>query len=216
MPFVAIKTAATLDSKISTKTGSSKWITSDKSRKFVQKLRNRYDAILTSSKTVIADNPSLTARGKGYKQPVRVILDSSLSTNPSSKVYNNDGVKVFLVYCSSKKHKVSDYPENVTLLKVKSDKNGKPDLISTLKILYEKGIYSILVETGGTLCGEFIKQRLADKIYHFIAPKIMGDKDGVNFVEGFDISDIKECRNYKITTFKNLNPDILLEIYPTD
>ena len=71
-----------------------------------------------------------------------------------------------------------------------------------------------MIEAGGMLCGEFIKQNLVDKIYHFIAPKIMGDKSGINFAEGFDISDIKECHNFKITALKNLNPDILLELYP--
>ena len=75
-PFIAIKTASTLDGKIATKTGSSKWITSAESREVVQNLRNKYDAILTSSSTVIKDNPSLTARGKGYRNPVRIVFDS--------------------------------------------------------------------------------------------------------------------------------------------
>ena len=213
-PFVVIKTAATLDGKIATQKGSSKWITSEKSRNYVQKLRNKYDAILTSSNTVISDNPSLTARGKGLKNPVRIILDSCLKTEPGAKVYNNDGVKVLLFYCEEKKHNKNDYPKNVVLIKVKPDKYGKPDLKTVLKEVYKRGINSIMIEAGGTLNGEFLRQNLVDKIYHFIAPKILGDKNGINFVEGFDTSDIKECRNFKIAALNNLNPDILLELYP--
>ena len=213
-PFVVVKTAVTLDGKIAAKTGSSKWITSDKSRKSVQKLRNRYDAILTSSNTIIKDNPSMTARGRGYKNPIRIILDTSLKTDPKSKIYNNDGVTVLLFYCEAKNHNVTDYSQNVELIKIKKSKTGKPDLKAVLKEIYKREINSVMIEAGGILCGEFLKLNLVDKIYYFIAPKIMGDKDGVNFIEGFDISKIQECRNFKITAFKNLNPDILLELYP--
>ena len=73
---------------------------------------------------------------------------------------------------------------------------------------------SVLIEAGGVLNGAFLKENLVDKIYHFAAPKIAGDKDSHNFVEGFDLADINKCRNFKISTLKNLNPDILIEYYP--
>ena len=95
-PFITIKTATTLDGKIATKTGSSKWITGEKARKKVQKLRHQYDAILTSSSTIITDNPSLTCRLKNGKNPIRIILDTNLKTSPNSKVYTNDGTKVYI------------------------------------------------------------------------------------------------------------------------
>ncbi len=214
-PFVAIKTATTLDGKIASKTSSSKWITSESARKYVQKLRNRYDGILTSSNTVISDNPSLTARGKGLKNPVRIILDSHLKTNPNSKVYNNDGIKVLLFHTGENLiNNPKDYPKNVKLIKVRFTKNKRINLKEALKIIYNEKINSILVEAGGILFGEFIKQNLADKIYHFIAPKTLGDINAKSFIQGFDISDIKECRNYKITTLKILKPDVMFELYP--
>ena len=215
-PFIAIKIATTLDGKIATKTGSSKWITSEKSRNYVQKLRNRYDAILTSSKTVIVDNPSLTLRKgqSGQKKLTRIILDSTLQTSPEAKVYNNDGAKVFLICCeeSNLKNSPNSYPKNVTIIKVKANKKGKIDLNEAIKKLYLQGVNSILVEAGGVLCGEFLKQNLVDKIYQFVAPKILGDKNATNFVEGFDIATIDECKSFKISKIKNLTPDILLEI----
>ena len=96
-PFVVIKTATTLDGKIATQTGNSKWITDESSRLEVQKLRNKYDAILTSSATVIEDNPKLTCRLKNGRNPVRIILDTNLSTDENSNVYNNDGTKVYII-----------------------------------------------------------------------------------------------------------------------
>ncbi len=94
--FVAIKTATTLDGKIATSNNSSKWITSPKSRKIVQKIRNSYDAILTSSNTIINDNPHLNCRVKGYKSPVRVVLDSNLRTTKDHNVYIDDNIQVYL------------------------------------------------------------------------------------------------------------------------
>ncbi|MBS6552653.1 MAG: bifunctional diaminohydroxyphosphoribosylaminopyrimidine deaminase/5-amino-6-(5-phosphoribosylamino)uracil reductase RibD [Clostridium sp.] len=209
-PFIAIKTASTLDGKIATKNGSSKWITTEKARKHVQKLRNKYDAILTGSSTVIADNPSLTARIKNGINPIRVIIDSNARTSADSKVFNNDGTKVILAVFAQAD--TSKYPENVEIIKCpKQDTTGKIDLQFLTRKLYEKGVRSILVEAGGTLNGAFIKEKLADKLYQFIAPKILGDKDGKNFVEGFDISDINDCVKLKITNVKMFNPDIFVE-----
>lgn len=216
-PFVALKTATTLDGKIATKTGSSKWITSDLARDYVQNLRNKYDAILTSSSTVIADNPSLTARKDGCISPIRIILDSRLKTNPNSKVYNNDGVKTYLFYCDEQnlENAPETYPKTTTLIKVSSNKNHI-NLTEVIEKLYALNVKSVLIEAGGILNAEFIKENLVDKIYHFIAPKTLGDNNAKSFIQNFDITNINECRKYEISTLKNLTPDILIEYYPID
>lgn len=207
-PFITIKSAATLDGKISTKTNSSKWITGEKSRKEVMKLRNCYDAVLTSSNTVIADNPSLTARIRDGKNPVRIVLDSNLRTNPKSKIYFNDGVKVFLFTLKKDNGK---YPENVCV-KTVSDKDGKPNLNDVVSVLWKEGIKSILIEAGGTLNGAFIRQNLADKLILFLAPKILGDKKAKNFIEGFNIKDINDSKILDIVNIKQFSPDIMIEM----
>lgn len=207
-PFITIKSAATLDGKISTKTNSSKWITGEKARKEVMRLRNAYDAILTSSNTVISDNPALTARIRGGKNPVRIILDSNLRTNPESKVYFDDGVKVFLFTLKKDNGK---YPKNVCVKTVSADNIGKVNLNEVVSILWSEGIKSILVEAGGKLNGAFIKQKLADKLILFLAPKILGDKDGKNFIEGFDIKDINNSKILDIINIKQFAPDIMIE-----
>ena len=210
MPFIAIKTAATLDGKIASKTGSSKWITDEKARNYVQKLRNKYDAILTGSGTVIADNPSLTCRMKNGKNPIRIIVDSKAACNPDSNVFNDDGTKVF--WAVAEKTIIEHKNKNVEVIKCPLSKiSGKIDLNYLVQTLYEKGIRSILVEAGGMLNGGFIKAGLADKLYQFLAPKILGDKDGKNFAEGFDINDINDCIKLQIERVKMFEPDVLIE-----
>lgn len=209
-PFIAIKTAVTLDGKIASKTGSSKWITSSKAREYVQKLRNKYDAILTGSGTVLADDPSLTSRMKNGRNPIRVVIDSKALTSPDSKVFYNDGTKVFLAVFEATD--TSKYPQNVEIIKCpKNPESKKLDHNFLTQKLYEKGIRSILIEAGGVLNAAFIKAGLCDRLYQFSAPKILGDKDAKNFVEGFNIADINDCVQLKIERVKIFEPDVLIE-----
>ena len=209
-PFIVIKTATTLDGKIATKTGSSKWITSDKSRNLVQRLRNKYDAILTGSGTVISDNPSLTCRMKNGKNPIRIIIDSTLKTPPDAKVYQNDGTRVIIACADNIEPK--NYGENVEFIMCPLEKTtSKIDLKYLIIKLYEKGIKSILIEAGGILNGAFIKNNLADKLYHFVAPKITGDNNSMSFVNGFDTTDINKSIKLTITDVKHVIPDIMIE-----
>ena len=203
--YIAIKTATTLDGKIATKTGSSKWITNEKSRAEVQKLRNKYDAILTSSKTVIADNPSLTCRMRGGRNPVRVIVDTNLSTSPNAKVYNNDGTRVIVL--TSKNN--AKFPSHVEVV-VCPKKNGHVDLNFAMQKLFDMKIRSVLVEAGGTLNKAFMEENLADELIQFVALKILGDKQGINFVEGLDRTQISQCNNLSMVSFKPLKNDIMI------
>lgn len=208
--FIAIKTATTLDGKIATKTGSSKWITSAKARNEVQKIRNRYDAILTTSSTVIKDNPGMNCSIKNGQNPIKIILDRELKTDLNSKIYENKNEKAYIVIDENiEDSKISALPEHLIPIKCQVN-NYKLDLISLFNKLYKLGIKSVLVESGGKLNGELISFGLADKIYQFIAPKILGDKNAINAFEGRDINEISESLNYRIDSAKNFNPDILI------
>ena len=208
-PYITIKTATTLDGKIATKTGSSKWITDEASRLEVQKLRNRYDAILTSSKTVIKDNPSLTCRMKKGRNPVRIILDTNLTTPVDSKVYIDNAKIIVVTGENISDEKIKKYSENIKFIKCKL-KNGHIDLNIAVKLIYQEGIKSILVESGSILNKAFVEENLADNLIQFIAPKILGDKEGVSFIEGFERFKISECNNLNITSTKRLKNDIML------
>jgi len=186
-PFVAIKTATTLDGKIAARDNSSKWITSNKAREEVQRLRNKYDAILTTSKTVLIDNPSLTCRMDGGRNPIRIVVDRNDVLSNEYKIFNDDGTHVI---------KFSD------------------DLDNLMSVLYEQGIKSLLVEAGGVFNGALLKAGYVDKIYQFIAPKILGDNQAVSWVSGLDCENINLAKNFEISQVKNFTPDILLELYP--
>lgn len=207
--FVAVKIATTLDGKIATKTGHSKWITSEVSRNYVQKLRNKYDAILTGSGTVIADNPLMTCRLKNCRNPIRVIVDSKACVPAQANVFNADA-RVYLAVLEGAD--VSIYPKNVEIIHCPSGvDNEKINLEFLLKVLYEKGIRSILVESGAGLNGALFKMELVDKVYQFIAPKVLGDSDSMGFVQGLDKKKMDECIKLSIEKTKRFGPDIMLE-----
>lgn len=209
-PFIALKTATTLDGKIATKTGSSKWITSEKARAEVQKIRNRYDAILTTSSTIINDNPSMMCSIQNGKNPVKIILDRELKTDFNSKIYTSLGEKIYIVVDETiSDTKISTIPTNKAIIKCPTH-NCKFDLNYLFKKLFELGIMSILVEAGGKLNGELVSNNLTDKIYQFIAPKILGDKYGINAFEGRNIQEISNTLNFKFESITDFSPDILV------
>lgn len=212
--FIAIKTATTLDGKIATKTGDSKWITSEKARREVQKIRKRYDAILTTSSTIIKDNPSMTCRLKNVKNPIKIILDRELKTDLSSKIYSSKGEYIYIftdkTSSISKTHSSST---NVVIIKCKTN-NCKLDLDFIFNKLFDLGIKSVLIEAGGKLNGELISQGLVDKIYHFLAPKVLGDREGVNVFEGRNIDKISDTIDFQIEGIHNFSPDILVVYTP--
>lgn len=208
--FVAIKTATTLDGKIATKTGSSKWITSEKARDEVQKIRNRYDAILTTSSTIIKDNPSMNCNMKNGKKTIKIIMDRDLKTDFSSKIYNDSGEKTYIVVDKDiDEANLTALPKHLTVIKCPSY-NYKLDLEYLLNKIFGLGIKSILIEAGGKLNGEVVSLGFADKIYQFIAPKILGDKQGINAFEGRDTEKISNTLNFKFEGIADFKPDILV------
>ena len=213
-PFIVVKTASTIDGKIATSTGSSKWITSEVAREEVQRLRNKYDAIITGSNTVIVDNPSLTCRKEGFRNPVRVIIDSQLKTSPDSKVYNANNTKVIIAVSKNvDKNKLKIYPEYVEIIKCPLNQDNKIDLEYLVQKLYHKKIFSILVEAGGNLNSAFLKYNLINKVYFFIAPKITGDNSSKSSFEGFQIKNISESKTFSFGEIKTFSPDIMIEGY---
>lgn len=195
--FVALKTATTIDGKIATQTGDSKWITSEDARGEVRNIRNRYDAILTSSATVIADNPTMEHKCK-------IILDRKLKTDINSTIYKQG--KIFVFYDENINIE-NNGQENITYIPTKT-KNNKLDIEFILNKLYDLGIMSILVESGGKLNGSFMPY--IDKLYHFIAPKILGDNSGKSCFDGNKIDKISNCTNLLFENSINFPPDILV------
>ena len=195
--FVALKTATTIDGKIATSTNDSKWITSDLARQEVRKIRHRYDAILTSSSTILADNPTMEHKCK-------IILDRELKTNPQMTIYKQGNIFVFYDENSSTNPK-----EHENIHYIPAPVQGeKLDIEFILEKLYSLGIMSVLVEAGGTLNGSFLPY--IDKLYHFVAPKILCDNSGKSCFSGQNIEKISNCTNLKFDSFEIFPPDILV------
>lgn len=208
--FIAIKTATTLDGKIATKNGSSKWITSEKARIEVQNIRNRYDAILTTSTTIINDNPSMDCRKKGCKSPIKIVVDRELKTDLNSKIYKKNGQNIYIAIDKDiNESQITMLPTHVTVIKCPSY-NNKLDLAYLFSELYNQNIRSILIESGGKLNGEVVSLDLADKIYHFIAPKILGDNSGISAFTGRNIQEISNTLNFEFISITDIKPDILV------
>lgn len=195
--FIAIKTATTLDGKIATSNGSSKWITSSAAREKVKEIRNCYDAIMTTSSTILADNPTMLHRKK-------IILDRRLKTNLEAPIYKNGEIYLF-------NETLDMFEGGINFIKTPVIAN-KLDLEFVFERAYELGIKSILIESGGILNGSALKY--ADKIYHFIAPKITGDNSSLSCFNFQKINDINNSLNFKIETIEHFEPDILLTYYP--
>ncbi len=196
IPYIALKTATTLDSKIATENYNSKWITGDSSRLEVMKLRSLYQAIITGSNTVLYDNPKLTSRIKGGINPIRIIMDRKGKIPFDYNVFENDGTRIILI--DNTKRKCPSHVEKI----------GFSNINELLKTLFNMGIYSILIESGRGLNSAFLKEKCVDEIYHFIAPKILGG--GINFIDGFNPKKIDDgliAYNLKIKKFE---PDIML------
>lgn len=194
--FVALKTATTIDGKIATSINDSKWITSSCARMEVKNIRKKYDAILTSSSTIIADNPTMEHKCK-------VILDRELKTDfKNATIYKNGEIYVFY------DEKLNPPKINMINFIPTPVKGEKLDIKYILNTLYDFKIMSILVEAGGNINDSFLPY--VDKLYHFIAPKILGDNSGKSCFYGKSAEKISQCTELKFESFKPYPPDILV------
>lgn len=194
--FVAIKTATTIDGKIATYTNDSKWITSETARNEVRKLRKIYDAILTSSATVLADNPTMEHKCK-------VILDRNLKTDFNNATIYKQG-EIFVFY----DEKLTPQKNSHIHFVPTPTKGEKLDIKYILEALYELKIMSVFIEAGGNINCSFLPY--IDKLYHFIAPKILGDNNGKSSFYGKIVEKISECKNLQLQNVKIFEPDILV------
>ena len=211
-PFVVLKAAMTLDGKIATATGQSKWITNETSRAYGYKLRDIYDGIMVGINTVIEDNPMLTARVDGGKNPIRIVVDSSLRIDINANVVQDKSAKTIIATTDkADKDKILKLQaQDVDVIVVDKDKNDKVDIEKLLDILGQQNICSILVEGGATLSGSFVAKKLVDKVYFFIAPKIIGGKEAKTPVAGTGILNFQEALALKDIQIEKLEEDILI------
>ncbi len=166
-PLVTLKLASTLDGRIATSTGESRWITGPAARRATHVFRAQHDAILVGIGTILADDPALTCRLPGLRNPVRIVLDRALRT-PSRAQVLDDSAPTWLI------HDGSGYRSDATLLTVPRTPDGL-DPAAAMQALGDAGITSVLVEGGAAVAGSLLRAGLVDRILWFHAPAIMGD-----------------------------------------
>jgi diaminohydroxyphosphoribosylaminopyrimidine deaminase/5-amino-6-(5-phosphoribosylamino)uracil reductase len=216
-PFVIVKCAATLDGHIATRTGDSKWVSGEPSRRYVHGLRHAVDALMVGVGTVNADNPSLTTRIDGFngKDPIRIIIDTHLSVSEESHIFNLKSEAPTMVVTGpieSNKKKDRLTKKGVRFITVPIQKE-RVDLRKLSKTLGEMGITSILLEGGGGLIGSALRSGIADKILFFYAPKILGGDDGVPICRGTGPDLMKNCIQVNDMRVHNFGHDIMVEGY---
>lgn len=215
LPFAAVKTAMTLDGKIATAAGKSRWITNEASRRRVHELRDCFDGILVGIGTVLSDDPSLTTRLPGGmgKNPVRIVADSMGRTPLESKLLR-DGLAPTIIAVTEMAPK-----ERVAALRgagaeiLVSGKGPRVDFHLMMKQLGEREMLSILVEGGGTVNFSLFREGLVDQVYAFIAPKLVGGRNALSPVEGEGFGELSEAVVLEDITSEMLEGDILLTGY---
>lgn len=211
--YLFLKCGITLDGKIATKTGNSKWITNELAREKVQKLRNKYMGIMVGINTVIKDDPSLTARIENGRNPYRIVIDPNLDITLESKFVNfQDGKSIVITSESNReKEKVSELEERKVKLVYLEGTDFK--ISDILKKTGELGIDGILLEGGSYLISKAFEEKAIDGGEIFIAPKILGDEKAISFVKGFSVENIADgfdLENVKINSYGN---NVSMEFY---
>ena len=211
-PYVVLKYAMTMDGKIATVTGASKWITGEAARTHVQQQRHRYSAILVGVGTVLADNPQLTCRMEGGRQPLRVICDTRLRTPLSAQVVQTAGaIPTLLATCCSEEHRQAPYRQAGCRLLVLPKREGHVDLSALMAELGAQGIDSVLVEGGAELNWSFLERGLVQKTLVYVAPKLFGGAGARSPIEGAGVSLPSDGIRLHNTTLIQLGEDFLLE-----
>jgi diaminohydroxyphosphoribosylaminopyrimidine deaminase / 5-amino-6-(5-phosphoribosylamino)uracil reductase len=211
-PFVLLKLAATLDGKIATATGSSRWVTGEEARRRVHELRNRFDAVMVGIGTVLADDPQLTCRIRGGRNPLRIILDPRLRIPVKARVLNEPGKTIVVAGSNASRAKQKAIEKRrAEVWRFALSRSGIP-LATVLKRIAEREMISVLLEGGAATAARALAEKVVDKIAFFYAPKIAGG-DGLPAVAGLGIKDMKNALAVRAMNVEKVGHDILVTGY---
>jgi diaminohydroxyphosphoribosylaminopyrimidine deaminase/5-amino-6-(5-phosphoribosylamino)uracil reductase len=217
-PFVMVKSALTMDGWTGTAKGHSKWITNEKSRKFVHRLRDRVDAVLVGIGTVLSDDPLLTARlgHRSGHDPLRIIVDTHLRIPAKARVLNHNSSAETIVVAGAgiSSKNLKQFQKNGVSVITCPVKSGRIDLVALMGILGERFITSLLVEGGASIIGSMLREKLIDKFFIFKAPKILGGEDGIPMAAGRGPDKVDQCLCLKDLEVRRFGGDILFTAYP--
>ena len=213
LPYVIVKWAMSIDGKIATHTGDSKWITSDESRKYVHTIRGQMDGILVGINTVVRDDPLLTCRIEGGRNPKRIVVDSNALLPINSRLLStiNEGEIIVAVNKNAHPKRVEKLEQMKCKIIQTKDINGHVDLKELFQRLGEMKLTNILVEGGSRVITSVIEGHLADRVMVFVAPIIIGGAGAKSPVLGTGINKMNEAVGISEITVKRLSNDIVIE-----
>ncbi len=205
-PFVTAKFAMSLDGKIATRTGESRWITGEEAREHAHHLRHMHDAVLVGVNTVIADDPELTVRvyGDASRQPLRVVLDSQLRIRQSAKIVGSN-----TLIATTRQGRVG----GAEVLRLPAAADGRVALPPLLEELGQRGVLSLLVEGGAEVHASFFAEGLVDKVYAYVAPRLIGGKEAAGPLGGTGVEHLAETVQLRELDYVRLGKDLLLTGY---
>jgi len=217
-PFVHLKLATTLDGRVATGSGASKWITGSGAREASQELRRAYDAILVGVRTAVADDPVLTYRGGAPKRAplVRCVLDPDLRLPLSGRLAATAREAPVVVYARESAAAASAdalWAAGVEVVRV-ADAAGSLDLTGVLEDLGRRQVNGLIVEGGAETAGSFVDARLVDKVTFYVAPKVLGGRDSLGAVGGRPRLSLDEALELRDVTTRRLGDDLEVTGYP--
>ncbi len=214
LPFIALKTAMTMDGKIAACSGDSRWITGAEARQYVHRLRNTYDAIMVGIGTVLADNPQLNTRlnDGNSRDPVRIVIDSQLDLPLNSIIARSSREQSSIVFCGSnidegRAEALSVQGAEIIRLELEDD---RVPLSKVMTILADRDITSVLVEGGAEINASLLEAGLVDKYYWFIAPKLIGGRNAPTPVGGAGYEFMRDALELKIKDVQYFGSDLLV------
>jgi len=215
-PFVILKLGQSMDGKIATAQGESKWITGERARQAVHRLRDEVDAVMVGIGTILKDNPSLDCRINGGRNPYRIVLDSRLRIPLNSKVLGHGDRKTIVVTTKGAWGKISKIEATGSRVIIVSEKGGRVDMGGLMDELGRMGIMSVMIEGGSSIAASALSEGIVDKVMFFIAPVIIGGIDAIPSVGGRSPLSLKDSIRIKRIRIKRVGEDILFEGYITD
>ena len=212
LPFVALKTAMTLDGKIATAAGQSQWITNEASRYETHRLRDIYDGILVGINTALADNPSLTTRLKEYqgRNPVRIVVDSRARLPLTAKLVTDGAARTIVAVTEQAPAERVEALRSAGVEIIVAGSSNHVDMQSLMEQLGAMKISSVLVEGGGSVNFSLLQAGLVDRVYAFIAPKLVGGRDALTPVEGEGFQELDRAVELENIQLRQLGADVLL------
>jgi len=210
LPLVTLKLAASLDGRIATRTRESRWITGPGARRLVHRMRNEMDAVMVGAQTILDDDPLLTCRWPGGRDPLRVVVDGRLRIPLDARVLTNQAAPGTLVATVVRKHRIVESlrRQGATTL-ILPGKSGLLSLRRLLRALVKRGVSSVLIEGGATLAAHAIRERIVDRLVLFYGPKLIG-ADGRPMLEAIGVKALAAAPSMDDVRIARVGPDVVV------